>query len=140
SAQFEKIASSLSGRSSSPLGALRGKVDAAIVRDKLADKVNTFEDRDGLAIEFKEALLFDSASAGLRGEGSGFIGEVAAMLRELPGRDVVGEGYTDDIPIHTDRFDSSWDLSSAPAITVLHPLEQAGVHRQRLSAGGRQDP
>src|SRR5258706_8110311 len=67
-ARFERIAAALSGSAKqAPLEVLREKVDALVARSPdLKDRVRTRDDAEGLGIEFKDALLFDSGSAELR--------------------------------------------------------------------------
>jgi chemotaxis protein MotB len=134
-AQFERIAAALTGTRQAPLEDLRDKVDALIARTpELKDKVRTRDDAEGLGIEFRDALLFDSGSARLREEAQPAIGEIARLLRELPGRPVTIEGHTDDVPINTASFHSNWELSSQRAINVLQALQGSGVARERMSA------
>ena len=49
------------------------------------------------------------------------------------------EGHTDDVPIHTPRFASNWELSSQRAINVRASLEAAGVKREVMSVRGFAD-
>src|SRR3954463_13868918 len=134
-ARFERIAAALSGAGQTPLEDLRDKVDALIARTpELKDKVITRDDAEGLGIEFRDALLFDSGSAKLREEAEPAIGEVARLLAGLPGRPVIVEGHTDEVPINTASFHSNWELSSQRAINVLQALQGAGVARERMSA------
>jgi chemotaxis protein MotB len=135
-ASFERIAAALSGSSRpAPLEELRSKVDQLIARSpELKDRVLTRADAEGLGIEFKDALLFDSGSAALRPEAAPAIGEIARFLRELPARPVTVEGHTDDVPISTAGFPSNWELSSQRAINVLNALHASGVERERMSA------
>jgi chemotaxis protein MotB len=47
------------------------------------------------------------------------------------------EGHTDDVPIHTVRFRSNWNLSTARATRVVEFLStRAGIAPARLSAAG----
>ena len=47
------------------------------------------------------------------------------------------EGHTDDVPIHTVRFRSNWDLSAARASRVVEYLiDRGGLNPDRLSATG----
>jgi chemotaxis protein MotB len=134
-AQFERIAAALSGKGQAPLEDLRDKVDALVARTpELKDKVRTRDDAEGLGIEFRDALFFDSGSARLRDEAQPAIAEIARLLRELPGRPVTIEGHTDDVPISTASFHSNWELSSQRAINVLQALQASGVERERMSA------
>ena len=134
-ASFERIAAALSGsRQAAPLDRLREKVDQMVERSpELRDRVRTRDDAEGLGIEFKDALLFDSGSAALRPEARPLIGEIARLLQELPARPVTVEGHTDDVPISTRSFHSNWELSSQRAVNVLNGLEAAGIVRGRIS-------
>lgn len=135
-ASFERIAAALSGsQRAAPLEELREKVDQMVARSpELKDRVLTRDDAEGLGIEFKDALLFDSGSAALRSEAQPAIAEIARLLRELPNRPVTIEGHTDDVPISTPQFRSNWELSAQRAINVLGALQSHGVARDRMSA------
>ena len=121
-ARFERIAAALTGTGQAPLEDLREV------------KVKTRDDAEGLGIEFRDALLFDSGSAKLRDQAEPAIGEIARLLEGLPGRPVIVEGHTDDVPINTASFHSNWELSSQRAINVLQALQRSGVARERMSA------
>src|ERR1700682_3676691 len=135
-ARFERIAATLSGSSRpAPLENLRDKVDALVARSpELQKLVFTRDDAEGLGIEFKDALLFDSGSAEMRAQARPAIAEIARLIRELPVRPVTIEGHTDDVPISTASFHSNWELSSQRAINVLNALQAEGVERERMSA------
>jgi chemotaxis protein MotB len=134
-ATFERIAASISGSKAGPLQQLRERVEDLVAKSpELRDRVIARDDAEGLGIEFKDALLFDSASAEVRPEGRRAIGEVARLLASLPGRRVLVEGHTDEVPIRTAHFRSNWELSSQRAINVLAALESSGIPRERLSA------
>ena len=90
----------------------------------------------GLAISFKQAAFFDSGSSEVKATAIRTIGKVGEALKTIPNA-VRLEGHTDNIPIHTDRFASNWDLSAARAIAVLDVLtSQFQVPRARLAVGG----
>ncbi|HYV49968.1 MAG TPA: OmpA family protein [Myxococcaceae bacterium] len=138
--RFERLAASINGQKQAPLVNLQEKVDELIKKSKLEDRVMTREDAEGLGIELKDALLFDSGSAIIRPEGRAAIADVAKLVRELPGdRPVIIEGYTDEVPIATPQFRSNWELSSQRAINVLDALESAGVAHSRMSVRGHAD-
>jgi chemotaxis protein MotB len=137
--RFERLAASINSRAPAPLEQLRDKVDRLVKESKLEDRVVTREDAEGLGIELKDALLFDSGSADIRPEGRAAIGDVAKLVKELPDRPVIIEGYTDEVPIATPQFRSNWELSSQRAINVLAALETAGVEHQRMTVRGHAD-
>jgi len=49
------------------------------------------------------------------------------------------EGHTDDLPIHTQRFPSNWELSAARAASVVRFFIQQGIPKERLQAVGLAD-
>lgn len=89
--------------------------------------------RDGLRLDLKEDVLFASGSADVNAHGRAVLGKVAERVKSVPHRIEVG-GHTDDVPIHTGRFPSNWELASARATGVVRILEQQGIDPTRLSA------
>jgi len=85
-------------------------------------------------------VLFDSGSDQLTLAGRDFIGQLAGPLAQLlaaePDQMVLIGGHTDDRPIHTDRFPSNWELSTARAVAVAQALAGGGVDPRRLVASG----
>lgn len=49
------------------------------------------------------------------------------------------EGHTDDVPIHTEKFPSNWELSSVRATNVVKYLLAQGIEKERLKAAGYAD-
>jgi chemotaxis protein MotB len=92
--------------------------------------------RDGLVISLREAGFFDSGSAAPRSEALPSLRQIAASLSRTP-YDLRIEGHTDNIPIHTDNFDSNWELSAARATRIARLLlEIRAIPADRLSAAG----
>ena len=56
------------------------------------------------------------------------------MLASVPGRTYQVEGHTDNVPIHTQRYPSNWELASARAVAVTRTMIEAGVDPARISA------
>ncbi|HMD18905.1 MAG TPA: flagellar motor protein MotB [Alloacidobacterium sp.] len=92
--------------------------------------------REGLIISLREAGFYESGAAAPQPASIATLGEIAEALRATP-YDVRIEGHTDNIPIHTEQFDSNWELSTARAtrlariFIVGHQFAPA-----RLSASG----
>ncbi|MGA7799559.1 MAG: OmpA family protein, partial [Gammaproteobacteria bacterium] len=83
----------------------------------------------------KDDVLFAPGSAELRPAGRTVLSRLADLLGRDPFR-VSVEGYTDGTPIHTARFPSNWELSTARATMVTRFLIAHGVASSRLSAIG----
>jgi chemotaxis protein MotB len=99
-------------------------------------RVSLEMDRRGLVISIRETGTFKTGSADLSETTRSLIGEVGASLRTIDNL-VRVEGHTDDVPIHTQRFASNWELSTARATAVVAYLVQDfGVQPDRLSAAG----
>ncbi|MCJ7787497.1 MAG: peptidoglycan -binding protein [Methyloceanibacter sp.] len=92
---------------------------------------------------FPSDVLFDSGSAEIRTEAMNQLGKLAAALKDLEGQippDIAWvmrvDGHTDIKPIITAEFPSTWELSSARAISVVRYLMEQGVKPERLVAAG----
>ena len=98
---------------------------------------------EGDRFVFQSEVLFDSASASLRGGGPAQIRQLANTLKEISARippDIDWvlrvDGHTDIRPIRTAQFPSNWELSSARSIAVVKLLIDAGLPPNRLVAAG----
>lgn len=122
------------------LTSLKADLDHYIESVGLSETVETHLDHDGLSVRFVNAVLFDSGSATVRADGREVLETVTELLSRIESRyQVVVEGYTDDVPIHTARFRSNWELSAQRAISVLEELLHAGIEQDRLSIQGFAD-
>ncbi len=139
--RFEKVSAAISKHSPPPsLDVLKQKIDGVIASQHLTDQVKTVVDENGLRMELKNALLFESGQADITPTGRATIDRVGKLLPSIDDRyQIAIEGHTDDVPIHTARFDSNWELSSARAINVLKQFTAAGVDPHRVSAQGYAD-
>jgi chemotaxis protein MotB len=51
--------------------------------------------------------------------------------------DVRIEGHSDNVPIHSEKFDSNWELSTARATEIIKPsITKFALAPNRLSASG----
>jgi chemotaxis protein MotB len=92
--------------------------------------------RDGLVISLREAGFFASGSAMPRPEAQPTLRAIAVRLGQTP-YDVRIEGHTDNVPIHTNQFDSNWELSAARATGIARLfLDQKLIKPERVSAAG----
>jgi chemotaxis protein MotB len=89
--------------------------------------------REGLRLNLAQEVLFSSGSAEVNASGRAVLGKVAERVRELP-HDVEVQGHTDNVPIHSQRYPTNWELAGARASRVVRLLEEKGVAPGRLSA------
>ena len=101
--------------------------------------INIRYSNQGAHITFEDFLLFDFGKADLNPGGLDFLNKMANMINKIP-YPVRVEGHTDNVPIHTDRFPSNWELSIARAVSVVKYFAGSGkIDPQRLSAVGYGD-
>lgn len=114
---------------------VRAAIERELGDDLAAGRLEMAEDRRGLVLAIPEAFSFDTGRATLSEQASALMARVAGVLRTLPNA-VRVEGHTDDTPIHTVRFTSNWELSTARATEVVAFFVRSGISADRLSAAG----
>lgn len=92
-----------------------------------------------IIITINGQALFNSGSAALKAQAIPILDQIVSVVFEYPEYDINIKGYTDDIPISTERFPSNWELSAIRATTVLKHLIQRGIKPKRLTATGYAD-
>ena len=113
-------------------------VKRMIEEEGLQGQVDVGITPQGVAINLKGAVLFDLGSTELKPQALPLLMRLAGKLKDLPYRISV-EGHTDDLPIHTHRFPSNWELSAARAARVVRFFIQQGIPKGRLQAVGFAD-
>jgi chemotaxis protein MotB len=89
-----------------------------------------------MVVKLGDQILFDPGRAELKTAGAAALRQVAAVLREIPDRDFLVAGHTDNRPIRASTYRSNWELSTARAVTVVQFLQTEGVDPRRLAAAG----
>ncbi len=74
---------------------------------------------DGLTISLHEAGFFSSGTAEIN---PGMLALLANVAASLPDRDLRVEGHTDNVPIHSERYRSNFELSTARAAAIAEVL------------------
>jgi len=109
----------------------------ARLRAMIDSKTLSVEIRKGkMLVKLGDAVLFDPGRAELKSSGQAALHQVAAALREIPDRDFLVAGHTDNTPIRSSSFRSNWELSTARAVNVVRYLQQEGVDPRHLAAAG----
>jgi chemotaxis protein MotB len=117
------------------LSDLQARLGAQLSEQIRDGSVEVLRDPRGLVVSLREAGAFATGSADLSLTAQAVLGAVASAL-VAAGNNVRVEGHTDDVPIHTDRYRSNWELSTTRATNVVAFLAGAGVSPDRLSAAG----
>ncbi len=93
-------------------------------------------EKRGLVIRISEHVFFNSGEATIRPEMIPILNILAHALEKIPNHIRI-EGHTDNVPIHTLRFPSNWELSTARATTIIRYLiDHFHYSPERLSATG----
>lgn len=112
---------------------------AYIIKHKLQDVMQVVRNERGVVVTvMTDKTLFALGQADLRPEERGLLDKVAEVVNTVPNQ-VRIEGHTDNLPIHTARFPSNWELSVMRATTVLRYFESRRVPSGRLEASGHAD-
>jgi chemotaxis protein MotB len=92
--------------------------------------------REGLVVSLREVGFFDSGSADVKLKSEPTVERIAKVL--VDGEYQVRiEGHTDNVPIHTGRFASNWELSTARATEMAKLfITKFEFSPERLSAAG----
>lgn len=97
-------------------------VGEAVSEGRLSDQIDVSFTAQYVQLTMKGALLFDSGSDELREESYAVLDKVGVILERYAEGVVEIEGHTDNVPIHSSRFASNEELSSARALSVFYYL------------------
>lgn len=95
--------------------------------------------QDQLKVTIANSVLFPEGGWQLSAQGKATLIKVAPTLANLPGQQIVVQGFTDNVPIGPElkaRFPSNLELSTARADNVVEFLEKNGVPDAAISAQG----
>ena len=111
-------------------------IDEALNAFGVEPGINVSYSDQGAHVTFEDFLLFDFGKADINPGGLAFLDKMAALIQKIP-YPVRVEGHTDNVPIHTARYPSNWELSIARAVSVVKYFAEFGkIDPQRLSAVG----
>lgn len=109
---------------------------------EIADKFGLQKDvefaisTEGLVLRVSDSALFDRGVAEISPKAFPLLNMIATIISKSANITRV-EGHTDNLPIHTAKFPSNWDLSTERAVNVLRYLINKGkCSPKRLSAAG----
>ena len=107
-----------------------------MLSNQIADHIVSMKiGRDGLVISLREAGFYDSGSADVHPSSLPILNKIATALATSP-YDIRIEGHTDNVPIHTEQFDSNWELSTTRATRLTRIFVADNFAPYRMSASG----
>lgn len=90
----------------------------------------------GLVVNLADSLLFQSGSAGLSPKAKEILDRLADIIFATK-KQIRVEGHTDNVPIHTARYESNWQLSTDRATNVIiYWISKYPNQAANLSAAG----
>ena len=114
------------------LDTLQKGLDSELKSGKLQIRL----DARGLIISMREKAFFASGDSAIAPDSLPILTKIAAVVQSLP-NPVRLEGHTDARPIHTSRFHSNWELSTARSIAMLELLrDRFQIPPSRMAVAG----
>ncbi|WP_433747267.1 flagellar motor protein MotB [Falsibacillus pallidus] len=106
------------------------KINQYIQQKGLKEKFDTSLTDEGLLLTIRDNVLFNSGQAEIRSSDINVAQEVSDLLVMDPPRNVIISGHTDNVPIHTSKFESNWELSVMRAVNFMKIM----LHNDKLDA------
>ena len=105
---------------------------------KAAEAEDSVEDR--IVLRVPGLNLFKKKSAKLTPAARPVLNEIVKIIKTKgKNHKVFIQGHTDDVPIHTAKFESNWELSAVRATAVLRHFYDKGIDPEKLTATGYAD-
>ena len=105
---------------------------------KAAEAEETVEDK--IVLRVPGLNIFKKKSAKLTPEARPVLNEIVKIIKTKgKNHKVFIQGHTDDVPIHTAKFESNWELSAVRATAVLRHFYDKGIDPEKLTATGYAD-
>ncbi len=112
------------------------KMETLFMQEGLGKKMRVSVTTEGVKVAFTGDVLFKSGKATIDPKMRPILDLLGKAIEEA-NRPVRIEGFTDNVPIHTKRYPSNWELSVARAVNVLRYLVRKGyISSDRVYAVG----
>lgn len=108
------------------------------IRSKLRNdikQVKIKERRKRLYITLENKLLFKLGESNINNNRHKTLTKIADVLRQYPNRELRVAGYTDDIPVVTDKYKDNWGVSADRALSIVrYFVEKENISADRFGA------
>ncbi|MGO9454967.1 MAG: flagellar motor protein MotB [Candidatus Binataceae bacterium] len=101
------------------------------------DQVEIKQLKNRLQVTLVNEILFSEGGWEVAAKGVDVLDKVVPSLQNLAGKEIIIEGYTDNLPVERDlknRFPTNWELSAARACNVVRHLQGHGIDPSTLAA------
>jgi len=130
----EAVQTAVPAKKKDSLSTVSQRIEKEIKRLKLEKNAEVIFDDGGVAIEFKDGILFNVGSAATNVQFQPVVNQVLQLIAKTPEKYQLRiEGHTDDTPIKSQQFQSNWELSSSRGIALMRQFVQKGVKEERIS-------
>lgn len=119
-------------------GELFTKMKGVVENSGVSGGMEFSQTNKGFELSVSSYLLFglESGKVEILPEMQPFLDEMLEVVRREPYLIRI-EGHTDDYPVSSPKFPTSWDLSTARAVSILkYFVEKGGISPSRVSAAG----
>lgn len=114
------------------------QMEEAIANYGIQDQVEVEFNADYVLLNMNGALLFDSGKAEIRADALPLMEKIGRVLSPYDQNIIDVEGHTDNVPIHSSRFEDNSVLSMYRAHTVMTYLQgAASIDPAHLKSSGR---
>ncbi len=93
-------------------------VKKMLIEERLESNVDLIVEDKRIRLIFSQPVLFYSGDAVLKPDFEKMLMPIANIIKTIP-NNIVVEGHTDNVPIHTDKYESNWVLSFHRAYSVV---------------------
>lgn len=96
-------------------------------------------DAEGVHVSLAASTFFDPGESLIKEQALPALEKICAVVAKLNRRFII-EGHTDNVPIHTTRFPSNWELSATRASTIVrYMIARHNITPTKLAAVGYAD-
>ena len=116
-----------------------------VLTSRITRSLNNVDDKDldvkvkkGVVfISLSDKMMFKSGKTEISDKANQVLLKLAKIINDYKDYEVLIEGHTDNVPIHTSCIKDNWDLSALRATAIARKLQNDfGVDPARLTAGG----
>lgn len=114
------------------------EIEAALTRYGVTDKVEVEFNSAYVMLNMNGALLFDSGKSDLRAEAAPVVDKLGRIISQYTENIIEVEGHTDNVPIHSAKYEDNTVLSAYRAMTVATYLQDiTGIDPAHIKSSGR---